>query len=163
MTFVGLYLYDQAKLDVARGERQVQRIEFKEKHILPLNTSDLKLSAPPTPNPFSSNIPPLSATSATEYDEPPRRRSSSFTEMQRPQLNVPQGKWALGMIKEMTPPGTPPPGSMRPENGEYIPNGSRRRYSGSAHAIGVNGILGNSKMVEKQYRPESVEDRASWE
>jgi hypothetical protein len=166
MTFVGLYMYDRAKMEVARGERKVQRIEFKEKHLLPLDTSDIKLSAPPTPTPFNFTIPPLSATSATEYDEPPRRRSSSFTDLQRPQLNGgAQGNWGLGMIKEMTPPVTPPLGPVRSEKGgKYIPNGShRRRYSGSVHGIGVNGMLGGGKVVEKQYRPEGVEDKASWE
>ena len=154
-------MYDRAKMEVARGERKVQRIDFKEKHLLPLNTSDIKLSTPPTHDPFSI-IAPLSATSATEYEEPPRRRSSSFTELQRPQLNGPQGGWALGMIKEMTPPVTPPLGQVRSENGGYILNGSRRRYSGSVH-VGVNGMLGGGRMAEKQYRAEGAEEKASWE
>lgn len=123
MTFVGLYMYDRTKMEVARGERKVQRIEFKEKHLLPLDTSDLKLSAPPTPQPSFSTLPPLSATSATEYDEPPRRRSSSFTELQRPVINGPQGPWALGMIKEMTPPVTPPLGPVRSEKGGILATG----------------------------------------
>jgi len=169
MTFVGLYMYDRAKMEVARGERKVQRIEFKEKHLLPLDTSDLKLSAPPTPNPFFTMMPPLSATSATEYDEPPRRRSSSFTELQRPTVNGPQGNWALGMIKEMTPPVTPPLSSVHSEKGGgYIANGSRRRYSGSVHAIGANGMfVGGGKIgvvgEKLQYRSEGVEEKARWE
>jgi len=47
--------------------------------------------------------------------------------------------------------------------GTYIPNGSRRRYRGSVHVIGANRMLGGGKVVEKQYHPEGVEDKASWE
>src|SRR5271170_3081622 len=113
MTFMGLYMYDRAKLEVARGERKVQRIEFKEKHLLPLDTSDLKLSAPPTPDPFAT-LPLLSTTSATNisFEDAPRRRSSSFTEQQRPREPF-NTSWNLGNIREMTPPitprGSPPP------------------------------------------------------
>jgi hypothetical protein len=139
-------MYDQAKMEVARGERQVQRMEFKEKHLLPLDTSDLKISAPPTPTPISKQ--PISSSSATEKNidfGPPRRRSSSFTERERTLLPPPplHANWNLGSITEMTPPLTPPhdslvqPKSGRPQNSGAVRNGHRR--VSSANVYGLQG------------------------
>jgi len=150
MTFIGLYMYDRAKLEVARGERKVQKLEFNisEKHLLPLDTSDLKISAPPTPEPFSLTAKPLSATSATEtvIDELPRRRSSSFSEVRgSPGVAGAHGGWGLGSIQEITPPITPrvmspPPMSAKVHRVESkFANGHRRRYSN----IQMNGDGGN--------------------
>jgi len=129
-------MYDRAKLEVARGERKVQKVEFgiKDRHLLPLDTSDLKLSSPPTPEPFGMK--PLSATSATDtaVDDLPRRRSSSFSEIRSTQSN-PYAGWGLGSIQEMmTPPVTPrvvsPPSIMgKAHRQEVNANGHRRRYS----------------------------------
>lgn len=171
MTFAGLYMYDRAKAEVARGERKVDRMEYKEKHLLPLDTSDLKLSAPPTPDPYGRVVTPVSATSTTEKNDPARRRSSSITGIPPPPLNP---NWNLGSIQEMTPPITPrnvsPQGVNRPENRGPAQNGHRRRYSGSTHNLGagrgvVNGVhLGNHDVVEKMdFHPEAIEEKASWE
>jgi len=138
-------MYDRAKLEVARGERKVQKLEFgiKDKHLLPLDTSDLKLSGPPTPDPF--NTQPLSAASATEtMDDFPRRRSSSFSEMRQSAAST-YGGWGLGSIQEMTPPITPRAMSPPPVNGKIYRhdsavNGHRSRYSVpqiSGEAMGV--------------------------
>lgn len=170
MTFAGLYLYDRAKMEVARGERKVQRIEFKEKHLLPLDTSDLKRSTLSTPaDPFSMS--PLSATSATEkyFREPPRRRSTSVTE--RPiMLHV---NWNMGDIMQLTPPITPrrtspvlqPP--PRSENkGVVMPKSrqQKRRYSGSFHVLEqVNEFQNAVKSPRTQYPPEGMQEKASWE
>jgi hypothetical protein len=171
MTFAGLYMYDRAKAEVARGERKVQRIEFKEKHLLPLDTSDLKLSAPPTPDPLG-RVTPVSATSTTEKNESARRRSSSITGLPPSTLNP---NWNLGSIQEMTPPITPrnispQGGKNRSENRSPLLNGHRRRYSGSVHNLGsgrgtTNGVhQASHDMVEKMdYHPEGVEEKASWE
>jgi hypothetical protein len=165
-------MYDRAKSEVARGERKVQKLEFKEKHLLPLDTSDLKLSSPSTPDLFP-NLKPLSATSATEnpFDEPPRRRSSSFTE-QRPTQQF-NGNWNLESIKEMTPPVTPQsPNFSRFENRASIPNGHRPRFSGSTNSIGgnkvvVNGLPKGSRSPGRspgiEFRQEEIEEKASWE
>jgi solute carrier family 35, member E1 len=171
MTFVGLYMYDQAKLEVARGERKVERIEYKEKHLLPLDISDLKLSAPPTPDPFF--MAPLSATSATEkkgFGEPPRRRSSSFTEKDRPLLTPLHPNWNLGSIREMTPPISPRGTSPAQLNGTHsenkmsIPNGHKRRYSGSSHVLqgnrGMNGIQ-NGIQSPRTERSRGIDGKAN--
>lgn len=177
MTFIGLYMYDRAKIEVARGERKVDRIEYKESHLLPLDTSDLKISAPPTPDPFEHRT-PLSATSATEMtmrDEAPRRRSSSLTDQQRPPLPPFNQNWGLGSIQEITPPVTPRVGSpqpSRPPRQEKMgaQSGHRRRYSGSVHAIppargGVNGVRKavNGRLEEANDSMSEIEEKASWE
>lgn len=163
-------MYDQAKMEVARGELKVERIEYKEKHLLPLNTSDLKISAPPMPDPFP--MAPLSATSATEknvFDEPPRRRSSSFTEKERPLPPQLHANWNLRTIREMTPPVTPrrtSPVQPGRENKERLPNGQRRKYSGSTHALqskGVNGIQRGIQALRIELPPEGIDEKASWE
>ena len=153
-------MYRRAKIEVARGERRVQRLEFKEKHLLPLDVSDLKLSVPPSPVPVS--IQPLSTTSATEkrFEEPPRRQSSSFTE-QPVMLHS-----NLGSIKE-TLPGTPsgmsplfPPPPKRSENKGFVVSHGRqhrRRYSGSVH------VLGPVLSPRTEYSPEGIEKKTSWE
>jgi hypothetical protein len=139
-------MYDRAKVEVARGERKVQKMEFgiNEKHLLPLDTSDLKLSSPPTPEPFG--IQPLSASSATEtmMAELPRRRSSSFSEL-RPPAPQTYGGWGLGSIQEMTPPVTPktispPPVTGKVYRADNIVNGHRSRHSiaqANGEAMGV--------------------------
>lgn len=154
MTFIGLYMYDRAKDDVARGERKVQRIEFKEKNLLPLRTSDLKFPAPSTLGPSVVKS-PLSATSATEkvFEEPPRRRSSSFSDQPRPSLSSTQSGWNLGSIREMTTPPSSPrniPYSLnintkftRPDNRPRVLRGHQRRYSGSTHLLGPSIIVAN--------------------
>jgi hypothetical protein len=175
MTFMGLYMYDRAKIEVARGERKVDRIEYKESHLLPLDTSDLKISAPPTPDPFGDR-PSISATSATETtmrDEIPRRRSSSLTEQQRPPLPF-NPNWALGSIQEMTPPVTPrvispqPAKPPRQENRVGVQSGHRRRYSGSVHAIppargGMNGVRKGThdRFEETEDNTSEIEEKAS--
>ena len=171
MTFLGLYMYDRAKTDVARGERKVQRIEYREKHLLPLDTSDLKLSAPPTPDPFG-HVTPLSATSATENGDFTRRRSLSITDHLLP---APNPNWNLGSIQEMTPPITPrdisPHGDkVRQEKRGSVQNGHRRRYSGSVHNFGsgrgtTNGThKGNHELIEKMdSHVEGIDEKASWE
>jgi hypothetical protein len=171
MTFAGLYMYDRAKLDVARGERKVQRKEYKENHLLPLNTSDLKYSAPPTPDPFLNDH-PLSATSATapQFPGEPRRRSSSFDQARPlPQNGVPQnGNWNLGIIKEMTPPVTPrvisPLSPGKQLLGQERGAGHRRRYSGSSGTTAVNGTR---KEGDRSHSADShlveIEEKASYE
>ena len=163
-------MYDRAKMEVSRGERKVQRMEFKEKHLLPLDTSDLKLSALQTTDPFSMN--PLSATSATEHHfrEPPRRRSSSVTE--RPL--VLHSNWNLGGIMEMTPPLTPrrtspvlqPPPPRSENRGVVVPKGrqQKRRYSGSSHVLGqVNEFQKGVRSPKTEYPHKGIEEKASWE
>jgi hypothetical protein len=163
MTFVGLYMYDCAKAELSRGERKVQRIEYKETNLLPLDTSDLKLSSPPTPDLF---IQPLSATSATAPPfEEPRRRSGSFSEQMPMQYNP---NWHLGSIREMTPPITPrvmSPLSVEAglqENKGQI-QGHRRRYSGSTFGVGVNGNETRKAIGGQESHPEEIEEKASWE
>lgn len=170
MTFVGLYMYDRAKAEVARGERRVERIEFKESHLLPLDASDLDLSAPPTPDPFG-RVTPVSATSTTEKNDSARRRSFSITGLPPP-VNP---NWNLGSVQEMTPPITPrsispQKGNNRSENRAPVQSGHRRRYSGSVHNLGngrgtTNGVhAANHDLVEKMdYHPEEIESKASWE
>jgi hypothetical protein len=171
-------MYDRAKVEVARGERKVDRIEYKESHLLPLDTSDLKISAPPTPDPFDHE-PPLSATSATETtmrDDAPRRRSSSLTDQQRPPVMPFNPNWGLGSIQEMTPPVTPrivspqPSRPPRQENKIGVQSGHRRRYSGSVHTIppargGMNGVRKgvNGRLEETDDSMSGIEEKASWE
>jgi hypothetical protein len=165
MTFIGLYMYDQAKMEVARGERKVQRLEYQEKHLLPLDTSDLKFSAPPTPDSFLASRPPLSATSATEKrspDGPPRRRSSSFSE-HLPPLARDYSNWHMGGIQEMTPPitprGTSPVPAAPVKSGVRPENMGRRRYSGSAHTLkGFNGMLNGKKSPGRELPPDSIDE-----
>lgn len=151
-------------MDVARGERKVERIEFKEKHLLPLDTSDLRLSELPTQDPFSTKTSP--ATSATEkhFREPPRRRSLSISE--RPVMLHPN--WNLEGIMEMTPPVTPkgtspvlqPPPPQSENIGVIVPK-QKRRYSGSSHVLEqVNGI---QKVVRSSRTPEGFKRKVSWE
>jgi hypothetical protein len=180
MTFVGLYMYDRAKEDVARGERKVERIEFKEKNLLPLITSDLKISAPPTPDPFFDKMPvsAVSATSATEtaFDEPPRRRSLSISDQTRPQLPTSHSVWNLGSIMEMTTPPTSPQNmpfsqsvSTKFTRGQHqtnVPKGHRRRYSGSTHVLGpspidADGPHGGISPQGINYRS-SIEEKSGW-
>jgi hypothetical protein len=163
MTFVGLYMYDCAKAELSRGERKVQRIEYKETHLLPLDTSDLKLSSPPTPDLF---IQPLSATSATAPPfEEPRRRSGSFSEQMPVQYSP---NWHLRSIREMTPPITPRVMSPRPVEAESHENngqiqGHRRKYSGSTFGVGVIGNGTRKGMGGQEFHAEEIEEKASWE
>ena len=125
MTFLGLYMYDRAKMEVARGERRVDRLEFKEKHLLPLDTSDLSLL--PHKN--------TGSTSATEKSEEfPRRRSSSLSDTRV--SNVSYHSRGLGSILEANPTVTPnvmspPPVAAKVLRNEKVSvqNGHRRRYS----------------------------------
>ena len=160
-------MYDRSKADVARGERKVQKIEFKEKHLLPLDTSDLKISAPPSPNQFQYTK-PLSATSTTDklFDAPPRRRSSSFNEQQQaPQQTAPN--WRLGNIKETSPP--PTPRNQSPpqfENGNGVQNGNRRR---DGHNVGVptrlllNGIKRAGYLPVRETLRNDIAEKGSWD
>ena len=163
-------MYDRAKVEVARGERKVERIEYKERHLLPLDISDLTLSAPPTPEPFSMK--PLTATTATEkhFEDPPRRLSSSLTE--RPVLL--HANWNLGGVNEMTPPVTPrrlspvprPPPTRSENKGVIVPKGQqqKRRYSGSSHVLGqVNEIQKGVRPPRTEYPLDGMEEKASWE
>jgi len=178
MTFIGLYMYDQAKMEVARGERKVQRLQYQEKHLLPLDTSDLKISAPPTPDALlAENRQPLSATSATpgnRFPEAPRRRSSTFSsEYPPPPPPLDYSNWRIsGGIHEMTPPitprGTSPASVVAPlKNGVKPENVGRRRLSGSFHALGTKAMHGVPRGVKpppgREFPPESIDEKASWE
>jgi hypothetical protein len=180
MTFAGLYMYDRAKMEVARGERKVQRIEYKEKHLLPLDTSDLtSRSQSTTPDLYhvESHNPHISATSATEitFSDAPRRRSLSFNDPLP--LPLPQNGgwgqhgWGLGNISEMTPPVTPRTMTPQPYDGNagfLAATGGRRRYSGSSFGV-VEGKLVNGS--HKSYGEKEggefdqigIEEKASWE
>jgi len=145
-------MYDHAKLEVARGERKVQRIEAKEKHLLPLNTSDLKSSSGVR---TSSDIQPLSASSATEkFDGPPRRRSLSNAD-RAPQNSYINHK--LEGVKE-SPQGPQDalPLNLKSGNKMRMPNGHWRRSSFGIHADErkMNGVY------EFQ---DGIEEKASWE
>jgi len=138
MTFVGLYMYDRAKMDVARGERKVDKIEsqtYQEKHLLPLTTTDIKLSAPPTPD-LASYMQSFSATSGAEADSQVGRRLSSEQTHGSPAFP----NFSLGSIKDSpfgVQLGQPKFGK---ENGVPLVNGhTRRKYSGSFHGM-VNGV-----------------------
>lgn len=162
-------MYDRAKMDVARGERKVERIEYKEKHLLPLDTSDLRLSEIPTQDPFSAKISPMTSATEKHFREPPRRRSWSISE--RPVILHPN--WNLGGIMEMTPPVTPrgtppdfqpppPPPPPRSENrGVIVPKGrqQKRRYSGSSHVL--EQVNGTQKLVRSPRTPEGIQRNVS--
>jgi hypothetical protein len=162
-------MYDQAKLDVSRIERKVQRLEYQEKHILPLDMSDLKMSAPPTPDPFVlANRAPLSATSATQSRfDGSRRRSSSFSEHPPPPPPPREySNWHMGGIQEMTPPVTPRGTSPAPapvKTAVGPENMGRRRYSGSGHMLGGKGMNGVIKSPGREFPPGSIDGKASWE
>jgi hypothetical protein len=159
-------MYDCAKAEVARGERKVDRIEYKEKHLLPLDMSDIKISAPPTPDPFVKES--LSATSATAQSlDYTRRRSSSLTfEQQHPPFIANRN---LHSVKEdySVPPTTTL--SLERQENNQSPGNHRRRYSGSTFAIGVTrGVVnGTRKKGERspgiEPHPEEIEEKASWE
>jgi len=169
-------MYDQAKMEVARGERKIQRLQYREKHLLPLDTSDLKMSAPTTPDPILAENPTaFSATSANpvnQFPKAPRRRSSSFA------ADYPQppprdySNWRIGgRIAEMTPPvtprGTSPAVVVAPLKNSVKPeNMGRRRFSGSFHALETKGLNGVPKGMKsptgRDVRRESIDETASW-
>ncbi|KDQ18977.1 hypothetical protein BOTBODRAFT_103434 [Botryobasidium botryosum FD-172 SS1] len=75
MTFVGLWMYNEAKGDVERGENRVRRIEARKEMVLPSTKAEQKVlegvSPSPTPSPSPSHYPlssyPVAQTGHAPY------------------------------------------------------------------------------------------------
>jgi hypothetical protein len=157
MAFVGLYMYDHAKVDIARGERKVDRIEYKEKNLLPLAPSDLtsEVSSAATLVPAD-----------TKLEDFPRRRSSSLSDSK---TTLGTRSWGLDIIKEMTPPVTPrvmspPPAAakvFRQDNLVY--SSQRRRYSQSQGNGSVDYHWSRDKTPREQRGGMVGETHLTWE
>ncbi|QRV73919.1 Triose-phosphate Transporter family [Ceratobasidium sp. AG-Ba] len=85
LTFAGLWLYNQAKSDVERGENKARRVEANRQLQLPTTKSEL-VTPNGSPRPDHLELHPYQTTTAPPRSHPPMRQTNGMS------INIPASK-----------------------------------------------------------------------
>ncbi|KAJ7066479.1 triose-phosphate transporter family-domain-containing protein [Mycena amicta] len=107
MTFTGLWMYNNAKADVERGEKQMRRVEAARDLALPTTKEDARVMAPSPPAVDSRTFPSAESTGSVLYGHGRPRAPSSGHYAHPPPLTIRVTPAAPGSPTDSYP--SPPP------------------------------------------------------